>query len=554
MLGGCALIWVVACGGSTTSAGQDDVADGTGGADTASGGTSGDTATSDAGRDSVTGGSGGDSEASGSGGDDTTVSSGGNAEAGGSSGDTATAGSGGSTGGSGGNDVGSGGDDVGSGGDDVGSGGDSVGSGGGTATVPEAGYVDPVPAPDNTWSYPSGDPLNSTPPMLVRLGDGIAIAGATQDPELAGLDAFEEGIESEAFVARLDHDGQVSWSLPLLEAGVPWAVDVDGNGDIVVVAAHLPTTSVLMPSYVSSSIYLAKVDADGAFVFETVHTFDETTVGYAMAAADDGTSFVIGYTDDGIDSALFRITKYDAMGNEVWAHTYPHSGSTAYANGADVAPNGDLVIAGAFNATFDLGGGPLTTTAYSGQWGMPTGLIARFTSDGDHVWSTNFGGPEFDLGMDIIALSDGDLLLGGLISGEATVGGISVSADVEHGQGFTARLDGDGNARWVTLTPNPGNTRFLAVDPDESLVHAVGDYGSTDGSGIDYLYDYDTQGEQILRASAVGGDLYTESAAVDGLSSLWVSGSFRDSIDFGNANLLSTTEAGVFLVRLDRLR
>ena len=561
MLGGLALLWVVACGGSTTNAESNDVAGGTGGTDPASGGSSGDTASSGSAGDSTTVGSGGDAGVSGSGGDTETGGSGG--DVGGMGGDSTTVGSGGDTeaGGSGGSTVGSGGDTVGSGGVTVGSGGDSVGSGGSTVpggsggvtvTVPEAGYVDPVPEPGSTWSYPSGDPLNSTPPLLVRLGDGIAIAGATQDPELAGLDAFEDGIESEAFVARLDHEGQVLWSLPLLEAGVPWAMDVDGNGDLVVVAPHLPTTSVLMPAFVSSSIYLAKVDASGAFVFEAVHGFDQTTPAYAMAASDDGSCFVLGYSDGGIDSALFRVAKYDGMGNEVWLHTYPHSGSTAYANGADVAPNGDLVVAGAFNATFDLGGGPLTTTAYSGQWGMPTGFVARFTSDGDHVWSNNFGGPVFDLGQDIIALGDGDLLLAGLISGEATVGGISVSADVEDGQGFVARLDGDGNARWVTLTPNPGITRFLAVDPDESLIHAVGSFASTDGSGIDFLYDYDAQGTEVLRAAAVGGEISTESATVDGLGSLWVSGSFRDSVDFGNGNLLTTSEAGVFLVRLDR--
>ena len=105
------------------------------------------------------------------------------------------------------------------------------------------------------------------------------------------------------------------------------------------------------------------------------------------------------------------------------------------------------------------------TTAHLDQWDMPTGFWARFTSDGDHVSSANYGGPVFDIGSSVRALSDGGFLLGGKLSGEATVGGISVSADVDEGQAFVARLDEQGNARWVTLTPALGTTWFLASDP-----------------------------------------------------------------------------------------
>jgi hypothetical protein len=410
-----------------------------------------------------------------------------------------------------------------------------------------------VPAPGDSWSFPSGDSLNSTPPELARLGDGVVIAGGTQDPELAGLTEFDDGITAEAFVARLGHDGARVWSQPLLAAGLPWAMDVDTDGNTVVLAPYLPDASYTMPSTYADSMYLAKVDAAGELVFEKELAFEDGRLGYALTLGNDGSIFIAGARyASGASSQDVMVGKYDAMGNEVWLDLYLHEGSTAYASSADVLPNGDLIITGTFNGTVDFGDGPITTTAYLDEWGMPTGFMARFTPDGDVVWSANYGGPVFDIGVAVRALSDGDFLLGGKLSGAAQVGGIDVDADVDEGQGFVARVDGSGVGRWVTLTAALGTTQFLAVDPHELRFHAAGNYGGPDYWGADFLFDYDADGSETLRASVLSGSVYTSSLAVDALGGLWVSGSFGDGVDFGNDNLLTSDEAGVFLVRLGR--
>ncbi len=557
-ISGIGLLCVIGCGGHTSTTGQVDQNAGIGGGE-ATGGSDDGGSSSEATAGSDSGGSSGDTGGTSSGGASIGgTSSGGAATGGTSSGGAATGGT--SSGGAGTGGASSGGAATGGAGTGgagtggAGTGGTSSGgsSTGGGSTVPAAGYVDPVPAEGSSWDYLSGDPLNSTPPLLARFGDGVVIAGATQDPELAGLEAFDPDIESEAFVARLDHGGQLLWSQPLSAAGLPWGLRVDAEDNTVVVAPYLPNTTRIMPSTYADSMYLAKLDATGEFVFEEELPFEDGRLGYALAVSDDGSIYIAGMRYDDSFNPYVMIAKYDGMGNEQWVDLHPHEGSTAYARGADVAPNGDLVITGSFNGTFDLGGGPLTTTAYLDGYGMPVGFVARFTPEGEHVWSYNFGGPVFDLGMHVLALSDGDLLLGGKLSSEATVGGISVSADVDEGQGFIARLDGGGDARWVTLTPALGSTQFLATDPDETLFHAVGQYGGPDYVGADFLFEYDALGNQILRASVLSGAVRTTSVAVDGLSSLWVSGAFTDSVDFGNDNLLSSSEAGVFLVRLDR--
>jgi hypothetical protein len=165
---------------------------------------------------------------------------------------------------------------------------------GGSSNTGTFGPVNPVPAPGDSWSFPSGDSLNSTPPELARLGDGVVIAGGTQDPELAGLTEFDDGITAEAFVARLGHDGARVWSQPLLAAGLPWAMDVDTDGNTVVLAPYLPDASYTMPSTYADSMYLAKVDAAGELVFEKELAFEDGRLGYALTLGNDGSIFIAG--------------------------------------------------------------------------------------------------------------------------------------------------------------------------------------------------------------------------------------------------------------------
>jgi hypothetical protein len=60
---------------------------------------------------------------------------------------------------------------------------------------------------------------------------------------------------------------------------------------------------------------------------------------------------------------------------------------------------------------------------------MPNGFVARFNAAGEHVSSQSFGGTIFDGATALEALDDGDVLLGGWLSGVSTVGGQAITAD-----------------------------------------------------------------------------------------------------------------------------
>ena len=426
----------------------------------------------------------------------------------------------------------------------AGAGGASGSNGGGDVNGP----LDWTPPENGVVVVPSGDEFNSTPPVLASTAAGIVIAGATSDVELAGVPMFETGIQAEAFVAELDFDGEKLWSVALPDAGLPSAVAVDAAGNIVVLAAFLPDSPSLFPGQYGNSAYLAKISPAGDVLYERELAFGQGTMLQALALDPAGAIYVGGSQrpDDDFPNEYVFIGKYDAQGEELWTNVFQHEGSTAYVAAMTLEPGGDAVVAGTFNGSMNLGGEALVSDAIDGSSMLPNGFYARFTPEGDHVYSDRFGGTIFDGGSALLALSDGDILLGGFLSGLASVGGQSTNADVADGSAFLARLDPTGQARFVALA-GVGMTHAIVKDADESNFYVTGDLG-----GSDYLTEFSADGSPGDSASVSAGALITHSATVDALGSVWIAASSMDQLDFGNGNALTGGPAGTYVVRLDR--
>jgi hypothetical protein len=429
----------------------------------------------------------------------------------------------------------------------------TTGGGGGTAGTGGSGglpIVDPQPGPGAAQDLPSGDTLNSTPPVVVALGDGVVIAGYTRDPAFLGLQAFEEGHVAEVFAARLDHAGQVLWTTLLPGSAIPSEIALDPQGDIVIVAPYLADRQFTI--YMGSStndLYVAKLRPTGDIVYARDIPFDSSTIPYGMTVAPDGSIYVVGgcQNPDMSNNFFALLAKYDADGNESWTKKFVHTGTWASADGVAVLANGDVAITGGFNGTIDFGGQPLTTEAVYETYSMSNGFLATFAPNGDHLGSARFGGDIFDRGTDLVALSDGDLLLAGQISGIVTLGGKTAEGHDGEGSPFVARLDPTGTADWFEVAAARGLPYDLEVDPDEGLIHLAGFF-----SGNHFLFEFGPNGEHALAATVPGTDIWSYSLAVDSTRSLWLSGAYRYDVDFGAGAAFMAEDRGVFLVRLER--
>lgn len=86
-----------------------------------------------------------------------------------------------------------------------------------------------------------------------------------------------------------------------------------------------------------------------------------------------------------------------------------------------VAPNGDLVMAGTFTGTMNLGGAPMGSAGGADAW------VARYSAAGTFRWSTKLGGIGADLAAGVAVDPNGDVYVVGSFVGPVDFGGGSRS-------------------------------------------------------------------------------------------------------------------------------
>jgi hypothetical protein len=528
LLGIGALLAITACNSSGGGASGNSGGTGTSGS---TGGTGASSGTSGAGTGSATGTSGG-TGTTGTGTTGSGTGSGSGASTGSATGGTGTSGASGGAGTSG-----------------------SLSDGGADATVSAAAQLH-VGA---TATYLGGDPINGTPPVLAALGDAVVLAGSSADPKIVGLTKFADAsTESEAFVGRLNRDGTFAWSAPLPPAGLPCGIVVDSAGDIVVAAPYLVDFDLVTVGSVGTDLYLAKFTASGT----SIYGIDESVAGVGpndvldpigIAADSMGNVYVVGQiVIEETDTEEVWFAKYDSTGKNVFSKqfTAPPMGLEALATAVAVLPNDEVVMTGTFEGSLDLGGTTLVTEAEGGT--QISGFVARFGSDGTLISAVQFGDGLFSEGSALAPAPNGDVLLGGILSGSLALPGLSLTGNFGMGTPMAARFNRTGGAEWAS-TLDAGALGTIPTGAAFDLAgrtHLVGPLG-----GSIVVANFDEAGAPLtnLLASTMGdagSGVRGASIAVDSMQSLWVSGVFDTHATLGTQTLTGDI-VGVFVARID---
>ncbi|PCC74928.1 hypothetical protein SAMN02745121_08416 [Nannocystis exedens] len=214
------------------------------------------------------------------------------------------------------------------------------------------------------WVRQFGGPLDQTITHLVACGDGLAIMGFA---EPGTLDLGGGSLDG-AFVAGFDLDGNHRWSRSLGGASLVTAT-CDAGGTLAV-----------------SGLFEGAVDFGG------------------------------GPVEPPPSTAAF-VAKYDAAGGFQWVQPFISTGDgSARVMSLAFTPAGELVLAGSFTGTVELGGGPLTTDFWDDM------LVAKFGADGGHLWSQQLGGDGLQYAMAIAVDASGELALGGMFFDQLEIG------------------------------------------------------------------------------------------------------------------------------------
>jgi hypothetical protein len=174
------------------------------------------------------------------------------------------------------------------------------------------------------------------------------------------------------------------------------------------------------------------------------------------------------------------LAKFDQKGSLLWG-TYFGSGSM---DGCEVAMDkqGNIFLAGQTKDLSGIATNGAYQTSNAGDWDA---FLAKFSPAGKLLWSTYFGGKDFDYGLGLKLDDSGNPYLAGWTystTGLATTGAFQTSCSINIGSGFLAKFTTSGSLVWSTYYGATGQNEGLCVTTDHLGNVYLG--GLTNGTGI----------------------------------------------------------------------
>jgi len=239
------------------------------------------------------------------------------------------------------------------------------------------------------------------------------------------------------FVAKMDAYGNWLWVSSTSGNGVDnvGGIAIDDIGNCYVTGDFWDTANFGSYSIVASSglfdIFLAKMDANGNWLWATQVGGIGDNKGYAITIDDNLNKFVTGSFEDTATFGSYSITssgsrdifvaKMDANNNWLWA---TQSGGSGDDKGyrISVDNNGNSYVTGQFGNTATFGSYSITSS------GNDDIFVAKMDANGNWLWAIQAGGSGRDEGWGIETDDTGNSYVAGFFYETATFGSYSLTS------------------------------------------------------------------------------------------------------------------------------
>ena len=349
-----------------------------------------------------------------------------------------------------------------------------------------------------------------------------------------------------------------------------YAIAIDDNGSSYVTGwfedtATFGSYSLTSSGNYSTDIFVAKMDANGIWLWATQAGGNGNDNGYGIAIDDAGNSYVTGRFSDTATFGSYSLTssgtwdifvaKMDANGNWLWA-TKAGGSSSDKGHGIGIDDNGNSYVTGHFYETATFGSYSLTSS------GGADIFVAKMDINGNWLWATKAGGSSSDKGHGIGIDDNGNSYVTGYFMDTATFGSYSLISsggdDI-----FVAKMDPNGN--WLWATKAGGSSPFdygyaITIDNNgNSYVTGCFWFNATFGSyslyssGEDDIFvaKMDTNGNWLWATKAGGsGSDKSYGIAIDDNGRSYVTGFFSDTATFSSISLTSSGSDDIFVAKL----
>jgi hypothetical protein len=277
-----------------------------------------------------------------------------------------------------------------------------------------------------------------------------------------------------------------------------------------------------------------------------------------IAGSYSGTVTFGSTTLNAVGSTDIFIAKYNKAGILQWVQSAGGTGSDA---GMDIAVNasGGIYITGSFSGTATFG---VTSINSAGNSDI---FVAKYSADGLNQWVQKAGSVGNDSGISIAVDGSGNSYITGNFTNTVTFGTASVTAQSSGADAFVAKCNNSGTFEWAQSGGGGGYDSGAGIGVDGSgNVYITGGYSGTGTFGTTqltfngigdniFLAKYNSEG--IFQWIRTAGAFYYEigrDLAVDAEGNTYITGSFADTITFGEISITSKSGAlDLFIAKHD---
>lgn len=361
------------------------------------------------------------------------------------------------------------------------------------------------------------------------------------------------------------------------------AIATDGSGNIYVTGRFQGATNfggtTLTPFGID--IFVAKYNSAGTLQWvRQAGGAGAFNYGYGIAVDASGNVYVTGYIAAATDFSGTILTpvgnndvfiaKYNSSGTFQWAVNSGASGKYAIGRGITVDASGNAVIAGEFQGATNFGGTTLTAI------GNKDIFVASYNNAGTLLWAKQGGTTgRSNLASSIAADGLGNIFVTGEFYGTANLAGTSVTATGDPDM-FIANFNTSGLLQWVRHVGHPSiqNPGFITSYPTRGIAIAADGTGSlfvtgtfigstdfggtslTSGVGTDiFTAKYSSTGSLIWikQIGMLNKGNFTYAISADASGNCYVTGAFKASADFGGTTYTSIGTQDAYVCKYDNI-
>jgi hypothetical protein len=435
----------------------------------------------------------------------------------------------------------------------------------------------------------STNPENHPPPSTSkhlwsqRFGDGSAQFGEAVAVDASGnviVTGYFEGTVDfgggalasaggvDIFVAKFGPDGTHLWSKRFGDGSdqIAYAIAADASGNVFVTGSFSGAVDFGGGALTSAGyfdIFVAKFGPDGTHLWSKRFGDWDFQEACAVAVDASGNVIITGHFESYVDfgggwlecagAPDIFVVKFGPDGAHLWSKRFGDGGSQLSRSVA-VDASGNVFITGFFWGTFDFGGDALTCA------GREDIFIAKFGSDGAHLWSKRFGDWDYQEANAVAVDAAGNVIVTGWFFGTVDFGG-GVLTSADSMDIFVAAFGSDGAHRWSKRFGDEDDQEAKAIAVDalgnvvvtgslEGTVDFGGGAARSAGAKDIFIAKFRSDGAYLWSERfGDGSDQMAYAIATDNEGNALVAGYFAGAVDFGGGALTSAGGYDIFLAK-----